>query len=316
MAAGDAVDEASEDLDITPAQEWKRAPGTTSVDFLTAQAAARKGLEILSDPAFQRGLADALEAQQRVVSYGLQAIAESIERTIGGLRPGLIALREQLGRNLPPNWIDLGDFEGGIQVAASGWPIIWAPRAEIVARLVAATSDEERDEVLLAETASILDDVLELLRAIAPRGEVAAVDALSEAVEAAQHGLWIACQVIVATVLDAQVTGELKLKYDALQALAASHDPEDITLHDLRLGLIFRSLPAAFRSFHVGKGDPIPKGFSRHATAHTVSYEQLSQRNALFGLLLTTSLLRELHWHGDDQIVLGDQVVRDRRSST
>ena len=47
----------------------------------------------------------------------------------------------------------------------------------------------------------------------------------------------------------------------------------------------------AYQQFYVEKGDPVPRTFSRHATAHTVSPRQYSRRNAIQGLLLACSLI-------------------------
>lgn len=48
---------------------------------------------------------------------------------------------------------------------------------------------------------------------------------------------------------------------------------------------------AAYRQFWTSNGDPVPRTFARHASAHAVSSAQYNRANAVLGIMLVTSLL-------------------------
>jgi hypothetical protein len=48
---------------------------------------------------------------------------------------------------------------------------------------------------------------------------------------------------------------------------------------------------SVYRQFWTTNGDPVPKTFGRHASAHAVSKAQYNRTNAVLGVMLVTSLL-------------------------
>ncbi len=235
-------------------------------------------------------------------------LASSCQQMCEDVGPRLQRAFELLARSLPPNWHD-GDFHAGVRLASAGWPIVWVPRPDIVASLISADTDDQRNELLVQEASQILDDIDQVLDDIERTGPSMFVVMEREAVAAGRQNLWIACQTTVATILDGLVGVKTLLKPN-IKKLPEAFDEDETAIVELRLALILQALPRAFVSFWPDRGDPIPTTFNRHATVHTPSVEQFTPQNALFGLLLTTSLLRELHEHGDGRISIGDILIR------
>src|SRR3546814_21195137 len=95
-----------------------------------------------------------------------------------------------------------------------------------------------------------------------------------------------------------------------MEEIRSAVDPEDAPLVELRLALVLAGLPRAFQSFRPATAEAVPKAYNRHATIHSPTYEQLTQSNALFALLMAGGLLRELHEYGDQEISIAGLVLR------
>lgn len=250
----------------------------------------------------------AAEAQRRYVISGFDSIVRGWAGTWDRLRPSIEMALKSLAEALPQNWTDV-DFGDAVTLAEAGWPIIWVPRPSLVRELGEGDDDDARDEILVAKAPEILADVLAALEGVTSRGESVIADALREAAESGIDGRWIACQATAAVALDTLVGAET-LIYEYRSELKDRYSDDNTALYELRLALILRALPEAFARFYVRKGDAIPKRFNRNATVHALSYDQLTQRNAVFGLMLTTSLFRELAEYGDREVVVHELVLR------
>ena len=67
-------------------------------------------------------------------------------------------MRDLMRIGRPQNWDDSIDDEAAQALAADGWPIVWVPRASIVAELVDAEDDNARRLILVAHADQIFDD--------------------------------------------------------------------------------------------------------------------------------------------------------------
>lgn len=282
----------------------------TRTEILDAQAQAGRAMEYIN----MSGIASALQLladRQREIldaSGGINSIVDNLRRIGVQLRSAV----DVLARCIPTNWsaIDMAD---GLDLASRGWPIVWVPRDDIVAMLVGAPDDNARDAVLRDSSDLILDDVEACIDGMrSSHASSVLIDALSQAVKAARESLWIACQVTTTTALDTIVGAETEIKRTKSHK-EAEPVGDEILASELRIALILQALPMAFESFFVDDGDSIPTTYNRHASIHRLSNLQLTQRNALFSLLLTTSLLRELHEYGDAPITVGVKTIRTGR---
>lgn len=311
MPGGD--DDDYEQLRPTTVEEWKRSTsrGMSAMDRLAWRAAAREASELVNRPETAAAIAAAAEAQRVSLSRSMELFVDSFRSLWESLRPHFEEVVRVLARMLPPNWEGV-DLEDGVALAAGGWPIVWAPRGEIVNLLLDATTDAERHAVLERHAQDVLDDIDHQLAETAEAGQTAIVDAMRQAVAAARAGLWIPGQITAAAALDSLVGAETMIK-DHVGAIDARYSDDEVVAIEFRLALILRAVPRAFSEFWVDRGDPLPTDFNRHAAVHRLSHENLNVANALFGLLLVASLIRELVEYGDEEISIGGLVLRPAR---
>jgi|GEM_PF-4428718 hypothetical protein len=288
-------------LRVTPSPEWRRVARSAAQEVDVAQ-------RLVASPAFRQMLESAAQAQRALRSSVIQTLVDSYSHLWEQLRPGIEVAFRAMADALPPNWADV-DLGAAVDLAEQGWPIVWVPRSDVVAELVAASTDDERDAILVAEAATVVEDVLTALTAVAGPGESAIADALREAAASALDGRWIACQATTAVTLDTLVGAETLIKRH-LATIAERYSADDVALYEMRLALILRAVPPAFAEFRVHRGDAVPSRFNRHATVHRVSYDQLTKLNALTGLLIATSLTCELAAHGSREVIVHDVVIR------
>jgi hypothetical protein len=122
---------------VTPAAEWKRVARSAADQVAVAQ-------QLLASPAFQQMLESAAQAQRALQTSVVRTVVESYTRLWDQLRPSIEMAFRAMADALPPNWDDV-DLGAAVDLAEQGWPIVWFPSSGIVAKLVAAASDDERD---------------------------------------------------------------------------------------------------------------------------------------------------------------------------
>jgi hypothetical protein len=117
----------------------------------------------------------------------LPEITELLER----LQQVSAAVRIELREAMPDNWeevdglplVDLVDL-----VLRDGIAVVWVPRAEIVHELLLASTDAQRDAILVARESEIFDDLDTVLASIGEPTVAASARAAAEAVSAARDG--------------------------------------------------------------------------------------------------------------------------------
>jgi hypothetical protein len=88
---------------------------------------------------------------------------------------------------------------------------------------------------------------------------------------------------------------------DACVAYEASWRDQSFLV--LRFALITSTIPRALDRFYRYKGDLVPADLNRHAVAHGANPVQFTPQNALVGLLLVSSLSRELQALYDEDVL-------------
>jgi hypothetical protein len=124
-----------------------------------------------------------------------------------------------------------------------------------------------------------------------------------EAVRNLREGNWRSSQIVSGSIVT-HVVQQLRRhgRFDEARRALESDKPNDETLMiDLRGRLVTSPVPSALEQFRPDKGEPIPTTFNRHALAHGVFPEQLSEENAIAGVMLATALLREEQARADDE---------------
>ena len=194
----------------------------------------------------------------------------------------------------PPNLLAIEDlkFQDVEKVVmADGIALYGVPRHSIAEALILAESAAKRRELLGRRWKAISADCREALtncesEDVAPYVVfgIAALDTLDIGNE------W-AAQALVGSLIDTLVTayfGADRYAYTPNGKTTTNVAYEEFTVREF---IAMAPIWQAYQQYHVGKGDPIPQTFSRHATAHTVSPRQYSRRNAVQGLMLACSLI-------------------------
>jgi hypothetical protein len=218
----------------------------------------RIGRDIAQSPAVreamrvQADLADRLEplvrqardAQVRFLESEHTRQLQEVQRAIAE-RPGLqeaLSHAVQVGeqvlaamRNaMPDNWGPLGidALRDLIELTAEhGVAVVWAPRGEIVAELLHASTDEERDQILTAHRAEILEDLARVVEETDPSALPGPLRAAGQAVDAARTGIDMAAQSLVGSTLTHFVNAELgHQRFNDARSELRRHDPEEVAL--------------------------------------------------------------------------------------
>ncbi len=75
----------------------------------------------------------------------------------------------------------------------------------------------------------------------------------------------------------------------------AELSPGEGPIRQLRWSAILWSAALALEGYRIQRGDPMPTGFSRHASVHAFELAQYRPANVLAGLMLVVALVRELN---------------------
>lgn len=206
------------------------------------------------------------------------------------------AAADTMARTLPPNW-DLstsdigGTFRRRFDLATQGVVVTWVPRDFVIKALEDADNVSERDAVLVEHSQLIVEDCRHALTEIMSDEESDLARFGLEAVECAATGRWFAAQALAVNVLESAIREHLDKK--PAQLRAENYEWSDAsTLYWLRLSMTLVAIQPALATFP--QRGAVPESINRNATVHCVVPEQYRQANALHGLLLVTSLLREI----------------------
>ncbi|MGO9974509.1 MAG: hypothetical protein ACLP01_17245 [Solirubrobacteraceae bacterium] len=216
-------------------------------------------------------------------------IQEAIERFVQFGEQARVALRSAM----PDNWQQFGieELRGLIELTAEhGVAVVWAPRGEVVAELLEASTDEERDRILVSHRSEILEDLTAAVAETDSSALEGPVRAAGQAVDAARAGIDMAAQSLVGSTLTNFVNDQLgHERFDKARTQFRRHDPTEVALDLLRETALLHCLANAIEHTEHAK-----YGFNRHATArHDDMFEQYDEANCLRGLLLLVGLLRE-----------------------
>lgn len=205
---------------------------------------------------------------------------------------GLRALLQQLKEKMPPNWPRQADYDLVFRVIQDeGIPLVWVPRPEIVADLLAAPDRDARVEVLTSRSAEVAQDCREALDHITLPELVSMLPMAISAVDAYADGHHAPAQALSVAVVETVVTRTIG-KYKVAKDFAKIDDPNDLTITELR----FRAALAPIGPFYVAwwpsTGDPMPEQLSRHVTVHQADPAHYTHGNATIAIMLLASVLR------------------------
>jgi hypothetical protein len=188
-----------------------------------------------------------------------------------------------------------------------GVPLVWVPPAAVVKALVHADDHDARNGVLLAHADEIRTHAGIVLAQVTHPDLQLLRHAITQGWAAYAAGLFIPAQTTAASAV-----GEI-LRQEGHQAFGPfkhqwkqtrDRDPLVTGLDQLRLASVMCSVSTAVQDDrHV----PDLRGFNRHTTAHWIQQQHYSEANALRGLMLVTSAIREL------QFTFGQEWMQPRQ---
>ncbi len=205
----------------------------------------------------------------------------------------LSELAQRIRERLPPNWpddIDLDAVQAVIQ--DDGLPLVWVPRAEIVANLLAAADRTARVELLLAHEQEIIADCRAVLSDVSHDTLTGQLPLAVKALDAFKSGHYEAAQALAVTVTETAVSDALGTYSEARQK--AAFDPDRVTLRQLRVQAALAPIGPFYTIWYPRSGKPAPETLSRHVTVHHAEQWHYTRGNSAVAILLLTSVLRAL----------------------
>jgi hypothetical protein len=223
----------------------------------------------------------------------MQAQQEQIAKIIQAALPLLDGM-------FPPNWKGVHGIETELIeliVLDEGIPLVAVPRAATVQLLIHAPDAQSRRSIVGRRWQSITTDC-EASLSTYQRGDIADFVAFArKAVAALRGGHSEAAQALAANLLESLARQHFNA--DRIVIATAHKKKQRFEIDDYTIRFAFAIAPvwAAYSTFWPNSGDPVPRTFTRHASAHAVSTAQYSRTNTVIALMLVTSLL----WVLEDQ---------------
>ncbi len=198
-----------------------------------------------------------------------QSVAAMAERQKEMWREGLAMMESTYRRNLPDNWQDIDSSLLDVieMVKESGMCLVWAPRGELVLRLLGATSTAEREALLAAERDIVIADLDAPMQAVGTvelAGFRAASAFAQEAIAAAHDGHMTAAQSLAACGLEPAARVSFGIpRLSAVRKHFETRNVDEVTATLMKVTLLQMCTAKALAQFDERM---LPEGFNRHAT--------------------------------------------------
>jgi hypothetical protein len=288
-------------------EEWRRIQEAIRAATSIPESTRRALQGVLQNPDLERaleGIRTGLAGLGQQISFDVPAdVIEQFRRFDGQLIDFAKRAATLLDDSVADNWPD-GEWSEVIEcVEATGLALVWVPREQVVVELLREADDAGWNLVLLNHRDDIIDDCRSCLDAV----DVNAWDDPEESRTVADQvgALRDACDALGARLSRPAQTTAGSVITTALQhivgykVMKARRELERHSLHEMPVVLIRWAVTAyalrcALDTYQPENGDPIPTRFNRHATAHSLGGVQFTDANAIAGVMLATSLMREL----------------------
>jgi hypothetical protein len=200
---------------------------------------------------------------------------------------------DQWAESLPDNWRNLSMRE--LEALArtmeyTGWVLAWVPREEILRELIASPDRRDANGRLLRYQHDVVDDLDKALGEVTDSSLADLSVGLHQGVRSYGWGYIFPAQAIAAVVLTSLIKQQLE-----------AGDPGVSPLLTFRRNSLLRAGGTALNSYWPRPGDPLPSLFHPYTTAHRFDLTNFNQSNALAGLMLGVSFLRDLQAVADKQ---------------
>jgi hypothetical protein len=207
----------------------------------------------------------------------------------------------------PPNWPEGRDRDVMALIDRTRWPLVWVPDVELITTLLDVENDSGLYEVVVTHADAILASCSSRLDEL-PDDFYPRIVTATRAAIAAFNASPMATQSLAATTFENVLRATLGYRSlcAATSDLSNAADWKSEPFRLLRWALIRSCMPNVLAEFWPDRGDPVPGQFNRHATVHTLDPAQYTATNAVVGVMLITSTMRELHQLTLDGILESD----------
>lgn len=206
-------------------------------------------------------------------------------------KPFLEAYQQRFPKNWPEGFLDL-DVAREI-IEGEGIPLVYVPRASVVAQLVAAADRNDRVQILLDNQVDVLEDCEAALGNAFHESVCDQVPLVLEAIAVLRIEKHAAAQALAVVVADTLIGANIHDSHQRARNGSALPDLETIHMSEvLRVFLAVAPVSQFLFNWHPTKNpNPEPSELSRHVTVHQATARHLRPDNALIAVLLTTGLI-------------------------
>jgi hypothetical protein len=200
---------------------------------------------------------------------------------------------DQWAKSLPHNWrrLSMTELEAVARtMERTGWVLAWVPCDDVLRELIDSPDRRAANGRLLARQDDVLGDLRKSLGEVTDPALADLSVALHQGIRSYEWGYAFPAQAIAAVVL----TALIKQQLDA-------GDGAESPLLTYRKNSLLRAGGTALNSYWPKPGDPVPSLFHPYATAHRFDLTLFNQTNALAGLMLGVSFLRDLQAVADKE---------------
>lgn len=197
----------------------------------------------------------------------------------------------------PPNWPD--DVDCAVLeeiVNDEGLPVVWVPRAEVLARMLRAADRTERVGLLMANAVSLVEDCVGVLPELTHKDLSGQVPLANAALAAWRAGQTEGAQALAVVVIDSALRAVFENAGNYKQfGEDARIDFEDAPAMHIKALCALAPIAAFYTPWWPKSGSPPPAVLSRHVSIHQATAQQYKPKHSLVAVLLMTSVLRGLH---------------------
>ena len=208
------------------------------------------------------------------------------------------SLRSIADAIFPPNWKDVRVPEISVIMSVlldEGIPLAWIPCADTVQAVFNAPDAVGRRQVVARRWRRTVADCEVALGEVSYASLQCHQPFAADIVRALRDGHSSAAQALAANLLDSIL--RRNFDKDELKIVTTNRKGGNrLDLDDYQVRAAFTLAPIwrAYAQYWEHQGDPVPRTFGRHPSAHAVSRTQYSRINAVMALMLVTSLLKLL----------------------
>ncbi|MFD0372853.1 hypothetical protein [Streptomyces sp. NPDC127114] len=246
-----------------------------AVETLRKQMADLTGFNDAIRQALEPYTAFQAERWQRLFSSMAEAVRSIYPENLRELAPGLDEMETLL--------VD------------EGIPLMWVPAPRTVQALLEAPDAATRRRLIGRRWKGITNDCEAVLEGVEHPALQDARGFALDVVDALRGGHTNAAQALAANLLDSLLRGHVtetlrvQLTRNDFKAKGIKFKLDD---YKFKVACTFAPVWYAHAKYFPAKGDAIPRTFGRHPSAHGVSKLQYSRINAIYALMLVTSVIK------------------------